>query len=65
MERRILGSLYGSSRPERDFVSILDLYRRGRLPLDRLVSHRLELDQIEEAFGVLRSGAARRVVLAT
>jgi len=37
MERRLLGSLYGSSRPERDFVQILDLYRRGVLPLDRLI----------------------------
>ncbi|HEY0417684.1 MAG TPA: alcohol dehydrogenase catalytic domain-containing protein [Gaiellaceae bacterium] len=64
MERRILGSLYGSSRPERDFGTILDLYRRGRLPLDRLVSHRLPLEDVEEAFGILRSGTPRRVVLA-
>src|SRR5579884_3195696 len=56
MERRILGSLYGSSRPERDFVSILELYRRGRLPLDRLVSHRFAFEQVGEAFDVLRSG---------
>ncbi len=47
MERRVLGSIYGSSRPERDFPAILDLYRRGRLPLDRLVSHTLPLEQIE------------------
>ena len=46
MERRILGSIYGSARPERDFLTILDLYRRGRLPLDRLVSHRLGGDPL-------------------
>jgi Zn-dependent alcohol dehydrogenase len=63
MERRILGSLYGSSRPERDFVEILDLYRRGVLPLDRLISHRLDLEHIEQAFELMRSGEARRVVL--
>jgi Zn-dependent alcohol dehydrogenase len=63
MERRILGSLYGSSRPERDFVTILDLYRRGRLPLDKLVSHRFPFDRVGDAFDVLRSGVARRVVL--
>jgi Zn-dependent alcohol dehydrogenase len=63
MERRILGSLYGSSRPERDFGTILDLYRRGRLPLDKLVSHRFPFDRVEDAFDVLRSGLARRVVL--
>jgi Zn-dependent alcohol dehydrogenase len=63
MERRVLGSLYGSSRPERDFVIILDLYRRGLLPLDRLISHRLGLDEIGRAFDLLRSGEALRVVL--
>jgi Zn-dependent alcohol dehydrogenase len=63
MERRVLGSLYGSSRPERDFVVILDLYRRGLLPLDRLVSHRLRLDEVEHGFELLRSGEALRVVL--
>ena len=63
MERRVLGSLYGSSRPERDFVVILDLYRRGLLPLDRLISHRLGLDEIDDAFELLRSGGSLRIVL--
>jgi Zn-dependent alcohol dehydrogenase len=63
MERRVLGSLYGSSRPERDFVIILDLYRRGLLPLDRLISHRLRLDDLDRAFELLRFGEALRVVI--
>ena len=42
---------------------IIDLYRRGLLPLDRLISHRLGLDEIERAFELLRSGSALRVVL--
>ena len=58
MERRVLGSLYGSARPERDFPAMLDLYRRGRLPLDRLVSHRLPLDAVERR--VRRCCAAAR-----
>ena len=62
-ERRIVGSLYGSMRPERDFARILALYRRGRLPLDDLISHRLPLDEIETAFDLLRSGSALRTVL--
>src|SRR4029079_1162121 len=44
LERRVLGSLCGASRREGAFVQILDLYRRGVLPLDRLISHRLGLD---------------------
>ena len=63
MERRVLGSLYGSSRPERDFVTILDLYKRGVLPLDKLISHRLGLDELDHAIELLRSGEALRVVL--
>jgi Zn-dependent alcohol dehydrogenase len=63
MERRILGSIYGSSRPARDFPALLDLYRRGRLPLDRLVSRRLPLDAVADAFDLMRGGEALRVVL--
>ena len=63
MERRVMGALYGSARPERDFLIILDAYRHGRLPLDRLISHRLPLDRIDEAFGLLTSGSALRAVL--
>ncbi len=63
LERRVLGSIYGSSRPERDFPRILDLYRRGRLPLDRLVSHRLPLAGVEQAFALMQGGEALRVVL--
>jgi Zn-dependent alcohol dehydrogenase len=63
MERRVLGSLYGSSRPERDFPATLELYRSGRLPLDRLISHRLPLEDIDRGFELLRGGEAVRVVL--
>ena len=63
MERRVLGSIYGSSRPERDFGTTLELYRSGRLPLDRLVSHHLPLDEVERGFELMRSGDALRVVL--
>jgi alcohol dehydrogenase len=63
LERRVLGSVYGSARPERDFPALLALYRRGRLPLDRLVTRRLPLDAVEEAFDLLRAGTALRVVL--
>jgi alcohol dehydrogenase len=62
-ERRVLGSAYGSARPERDFPALLDLYRRGRLPLDRLISARLPLDAIEQGFGALRAASGLRVVL--
>ncbi len=63
MERRILGSIYGSSKPDRDFPTTLDAYRAGRLPLDRLISHRLSLDDVARGFELMQSGEALRVVL--
>ena len=36
---------------------------RGRLPLDRLISHRLPLDEVERGFDLMHSGDALRVVL--
>ena len=64
MERRVLGSIYGSSKPERDFPDTLERYRRGDLPLDRLVSHRLPLEEVERADSSSCSrGEALRCVL--
>jgi len=63
MERRVLGSIYGSTKPERDFPHTLALFREGRLPLDRLVSHRLGLEEAERGFELMHSGDALRVVL--
>jgi S-(hydroxymethyl)glutathione dehydrogenase/alcohol dehydrogenase len=62
-ERRVLGSIYGSSKPERDFPRALALYQSGRLPLQRLISHRLTLDDVGQAFELMTSGDALRVVL--
>jgi Zn-dependent alcohol dehydrogenase len=62
-ERRVLGSVYGSARPERDFPALLDLYLRGRLPLDRLISARLPLEGVERAFDALRAATGARFVL--
>ena len=63
MERRVLGSIYGSARAERDFPKILESYLAGHLPLDRLVSHRLPLEAVDRAFELMNSGEALRVVL--
>jgi len=63
LERRVLGSIYGSSRPDRDFPPLLELYRRGRLPLDRLITRRWGLEDIEMAFEAMRGTTLGRVVL--
>jgi Zn-dependent alcohol dehydrogenase len=63
MERRVMGAVYGSARPDRDFPLLLDAFQRGRLPLDRLITHRLPLDRVGEAVDVMRKGEAVRAVV--
>jgi Zn-dependent alcohol dehydrogenase len=62
-QKRVVGSLYGSSIPQLDLPVIFDLYRGGQLPLDRLIGDHFPLDRIGEAFDALKSGAVGRAVV--
>jgi S-(hydroxymethyl)glutathione dehydrogenase/alcohol dehydrogenase len=62
-EKTIKGSYYGSVSPRRDFPLLLDLYMAGRLKLDELVSQQYRLDQINEAYDAMLSGAVARGVI--
>ena len=63
-ETRIVGSAYGSLTPLRLVPRIVDLYRSGALRLGELVSARLPLEAIDEAFAQSRSAEGLRPVLA-
>jgi S-(hydroxymethyl)mycothiol dehydrogenase len=56
-------SWYGDCLPERDFPALVDLYEQGRLPLDKFVSERIKLDQVEEAFDTMHRGEVLRSVV--
>jgi S-(hydroxymethyl)glutathione dehydrogenase/alcohol dehydrogenase len=62
-ERKVTGSFMGSNRFQLDMPYYLDLYRQGRLDLDGMVSNRLPLDRIEEAFTAFESGENMRTVI--
>ncbi len=62
-EKTLRGSYIGSSVPSRDLPRLLGLYGRGRLPVDRLVTHHLKLDEINEGMDRLASGAAIRQIV--
>jgi alcohol dehydrogenase len=62
-ERTLKGSYIGTSVPSRDIPRYIELYERGRLPVDRLLSGTLELDDINEAFDRLHDGRAVRQVI--
>lgn len=62
-ERRIVGSAYGTLDPRVLFPKIVSLYLDDRLLLDELVSARLPLDRINEAFDLSRRAEGVRPVL--
>ena len=62
-ERTVKGSYMGSAVPSRDLPRYIALYRAGRLPVDRLLTHRLKLDEINAAFDRLAKGEAVRQVI--
>ena len=62
--QRLLGSGYGFTQPLFDFPRLAQLHLAGKLPIDRLVSERIGLDQVNDAFARMRAGdGARRVIM--
>ena len=62
-ERTVMGSYIGSCVPTRDIPRYVGLYQRGRLPVDRLMSGLLTLDEINEGFDRLHEGKAVRQIV--
>jgi len=62
-ERTLKGSYIGTAVPARDIPRYIALYRRGRLPVDRLKSGTLRLEEINEGFDRLHEGKAIRQVV--
>ena len=60
LNQRVLGSKMGSCRPAEDIPRLIDLYRRGELELDRLMTGRYPLDRINEALDSSRRGEGVR-----
>ncbi len=62
--KTLVGSLCGSADPKRDYQRLLDLWRAGRLDLSGMVTHRLRLDDINDAFAALgRADVIRQVII--
>lgn len=62
-ERTLKGSYLGSCVPARDIPRFIELYREGKLPVERLLTHRLSLDELNEGFDRLARGEGVRQVL--
>lgn len=62
-EKKLLGSMYGSNRAHHDMPRLLDLYMSGKLDLDKLVSRRYPLAEINEAYQAMMNGEVARSVI--
>jgi S-(hydroxymethyl)glutathione dehydrogenase / alcohol dehydrogenase len=62
-DRKLQGTSMGGNRFRVDMPRLLSLWRQGRLKLDHLISGRIKLDQINEGFAALKSGAPVRQVI--
>ena len=56
-------SWYGDCLPSRDFPMLIDLYLQGRLQLDRFVSEKIGIDEVENAFHKMERGEVLRSVV--
>jgi alcohol dehydrogenase len=61
--RSIVGSYLGSSVPARDVPRFADLWRQGNLPVERLISGRITLDEIDAGMDALAEGRALRQLI--
>jgi alcohol dehydrogenase len=62
-EKTVKGSYMGSSVPQRDVPRFLELYKQGKLPVDKLRSGFLALDDINTGFDRLADGNVVRQIL--
>jgi S-(hydroxymethyl)glutathione dehydrogenase/alcohol dehydrogenase len=62
-EKRILGSKYGSAQVRRDFQRFVDLIETGRLDTSSMVTRKIKLDDVNDAFRAMEAGEVIRSVI--
>ena len=62
-ERTLMGSYMGSAVPSRDIPRFMRMYRQGLLPVDKLMSRTVKLEELNEAFDDLDQGKVVRQLL--
>ena len=62
-EKKLIGSMYGSTVFREHMPKLVDLFLAGRLDLSNLVSQRMPLDEVNDAFDYMKSGKVARSVL--
>ncbi|HLX88785.1 MAG TPA: Zn-dependent alcohol dehydrogenase [Acidimicrobiales bacterium] len=63
MEKKLLGSYYGSADVRTEFHRLIRLWKTGRLDLDGMISSRLDISKAQDAFDALKGGEVIRQIL--
>ncbi|MBK5222711.1 MAG: Zn-dependent alcohol dehydrogenase [Acidimicrobiia bacterium] len=61
--KTIKGCWYGSANVDRDVPMLIDLYQKGELKLDELISREIRVDEVNEAFEAMAAGEVARSVI--
>ena len=63
LNKTIKGCWYGSVNVNEDVPKLLDLWRKGELKLEELISQEISVDQVNEAFEAMQKGEVARSVI--
>jgi S-(hydroxymethyl)glutathione dehydrogenase/alcohol dehydrogenase len=63
MEKKLLGSFYGSADVRSDFDRLIRLWKAGRLDLEGMISARMDISRAQDAFDAMKRGEVIRQVL--
>ena len=62
-EKTVSGSYYGSTVTSRDFPRFAELWKAGRLPIDRMITRRYRLEEVDRAYRDLLDGPPGRGII--
>ena len=62
-EKNFMGSYYGSVDVRSDFHKLLKLWKAGQLDLEGMISKRMKIDDINDAFDAMKKGEVIRTVI--
>ncbi len=63
LDKTVKGCWYGSSNVHEDVPKLLDLWKKGELKLEELISREIKVEQVNEAFEAMVSGEVARSVI--
>lgn len=62
-EKNLKGSMYGSANVRVDFPRLLRLWKAGKLDLEGMISRRIKIDEVNDAFRAMQAGEVIRSVI--